>query len=533
MRQYFKHSKAARWAGLVSVVILGACSPVPQIAQPNQSSSLQTQAVEKYTSLAVKLTFIARASSSDPASRSYAASDVRHLVIKLFYLKDGAELPALDQHGVAVSVDVSPLDFDKTVTLPNVLLGRTYRVRFFAYKADGVNDSDLISRADGHADIQVLDASQLPDVILSVELTDDLKTGATPSPSPTDIQRTGDALSPGVTIVDGGYVQYDVATLAGGQSSGYVDGDLSVAEFQNPSDVAVDAQGDILVADTWNHCIRKITPTGVVSTVAGTSIPGFADGAGAEARFQNPSAIAVDAQGTIYVADSGNHCIRKVTPEGVVSTLAGDGLPGYVNGSGRSARFNDPEDIVVDGNGDVYVADSANHCIRKVSSSGEVGTFAGDGLSGMVDGQASTARFNFPMGLSLGLDGTLYVADSGNDRIRRVLRSGAVETVRFGGVGSFSSDSGLNLPTGIAVDSSGVLHIADSFNNLIRRVSDNGALITLAGDTEEGFADGLGSNAMFSFPRGLAFAVGGDMIIADYYNSAIRCLRKRHISGSP
>jgi sugar lactone lactonase YvrE len=162
-----------------------------------------------------------------------------------------------------------------------------------------------------------------------------------------------------------------VSTLAGrpgaGYAAGYADGLAAEAKFNSPRSVAVDGVGKVYVADTGNHCIRLISPDGQVSTLAGANEPGYVDGQGSEARFNFPSGIAVDADGNLYVADTANHSIRKIMPDGEVTTLAGNGEPGNVDGPGADARFRAPEGIAIDGKGNVYVADTGNHRVRKIA----------------------------------------------------------------------------------------------------------------------------------------------------------------------
>ena len=218
-----------------------------------------------------------------------------------------------------------------------------------------------------------------------------------------------------------------VSTLAGSGASGYTDGTGTSAQFSYPIGVAVDGAGNVYVADQNNHRIRKITTSGVVSTLAGSGTSGNADGTGTSAQFNNPYGVAVDGAGNVYVADYNNHRIRKITASGVVSTLAGS-TQGNTDGTGTSAQFNSPRGVAVDGAGNVYVADEYNHRIRKITASGVVGTLAGS-ASGYTDGTGTSAKFKNPYGVAVDGAGNVYVADRSNHRIRKITTSGVVSTL--------------------------------------------------------------------------------------------------------
>jgi sugar lactone lactonase YvrE len=323
-----------------------------------------------------------------------------------------------------------------------------------------------------------------------------------------------------------------VSTLAGlARSCGSADGTGSDARFSWPMGVSVDGSGNVYVADTANRTIRKITPSGVVSTLAGLAgSPGSVDGIGSAARFGYPTGVAVDGEGNVYVADAGNNTIRMVTPAGVVSTLAGlAGVAGSVDGTGSAARFNYPAGVTVDRSGNVYVGDTDNSTIRKIMPVGVVSTLAGlASNSGSVDGTGSGARFNGPRGVAVDGSGNVYLADSENFTIRKILPAGAVSTfaggVRtFGSADGTGSDARFNSPWGVAVGSSGNLYVADSQNHTIRKVTPAGVVSTLAGLAGSyGSADGTGSEARFYNPSGLAVDGSGNVYVADTYNQTIR-----------
>jgi DNA-binding beta-propeller fold protein YncE len=317
----------------------------------------------------------------------------------------------------------------------------------------------------------------------------------------------------------------EVSTLAGGEE-GFADGVGSDAMFHEPRGIAIDAAGNLYVADTWNHRIRKITPAGEVSTFAGGE-KGFADGIGGDAKFRRPLGIEVDAAGNLYVADTLNHRIRKITPTGDASTLAG-GEEGFADGIGSDAKFNSPIGIASDAAGNLYVADSVNNRIRKITSAGEVSTLAGS-ENGFADGIGGTAKFDAPVGIAVDVAGNLYVADLGNHCIRKITPAGEVSTLagsEMGFADGVGSDAMFLLPSGIASDAAGNLYVADTVNNRIRKITPAGEVSILAGG-EYGFADGIGSDARFFAPFGIASDAAGNLYVADTFNHRIRKIEIR------
>jgi len=323
---------------------------------------------------------------------------------------------------------------------------------------------------------------------------------------------------------------YSITTLAG-VPIGSADGTGGAARFNYPDGVASDSSGNLYVADTGNNTIRKVTPAGVVTTLAGTAgIIGSADGTGSHAQFSAPFGVAVDGSGNVYVADTGNNTIRKVTSAGVVTTLAGTaGVTGSADGTGSAAAFNGPSGVAVDTSGNVYVADTNNFTIRKITPAGVVSTLAGTaGSIGKLNGTGAAASFNTPYGVAVDGAGNVYVADTYNSAIRKVTAGGVVTTLA-GNPGSIGSANGTGVgarffyPFAIAADSAGNVFVADTGNDLIRAITPAGVVTTLAGMTEvQGSADGAGTAATFYYPEGVAVDGSDNVYVADTGNTTIR-----------
>jgi len=303
--------------------------------------------------------------------------------------------------------------------------------------------------------------------------------------------------------------------------------------LQSPVSLTMDGPGNLYVADAAGNTIRKISPAGQVTTLAGSAgSVGSQDGAGSDARFNQPGGITVDPAGNLYVADTGNAVIRRITQSGVVSTVAGSAASrGNRDGVGSAAWFNSPNGIAVDGSGNLYVADALNATIRKVAPDGTVSTLAGAaGVPGDADGAGSAARFNHPAGIATD-NRQIYVVDTYNSTIRRISLDGMVTTVA-GSAGISGSNDGagsyalFNQPAGVAADpasDAGSFYVADTGNGTIRRVTSGGAVTALAGIAGiAGLGDGSGSNALFNQPRGLVVDGSRNLWVADSGNGAIR-----------
>ena len=327
--------------------------------------------------------------------------------------------------------------------------------------------------------------------------------------------------------------QDSVTTLAGQPLvSGTANGTGTNALFSDPAAIVADASGNYFIADSRNDAIRKVTPGGVVTTFAGQlGVSGTANATGTNATFDTPSGLVFDGSGNLFVSDTGNNVIRKITAAGAVTTFAGGaGNGGFLDGASGSALFNSPLGIAVSSNGAVFVADGGNHCIRKISG-GAVTTFAGSPqLWGSADGIGTNAQFNGPCGLKFDSHGNLFVSDANNNTIRKITAAGVVTT--FAGAagqdGTADGDLGsarFRSPAELAFDQKGNLFVADSFNQTIRKISMNGIVSTVCGTagiagTNSG-ANGVGK--LFN-PYGLVVAADGSLVVVDTYNELVRAV---------
>ncbi|MFF8434595.1 NHL domain-containing protein [Streptomyces bacillaris] len=348
---------------------------------------------------------------------------------------------------------------------------------------------------------------------------------------------------------DGENADPPIRTVAGIRTAGFKGENepATSAQLNGPYGVAVDSTGTLYFSDYSNHRVRKITTDGKISTVAGTGRAGYGgDGGPATGALLNcPRELAVDSTGAVYIADDGNHRIRKITADGKISTVAGTGHPGSTGDGGPAvgARLNRPLGVAVDSTGVLYIAEYDGQRVRKVGTDGKISTVAGNGQGGFRgdDGPATSAQLNRPFGVAVDGADELYIADTSNHRIRKVTADGKISTVAGKGTAGFDGDGGpatsaqLSSPLGVAVDSAGALHITDHNNHRIRKITADGTIRTVAGSATAGF-DGDGgpaTSAQLNKPYGIAFDCVDTLYIADHVNHRIRRVASPRMAGMP
>lgn len=447
----------------------------------------------------------------------YSQSSINHLILKL-YTYDETE------HDQNIQRTLLNAQLDNPIVFSNLKPNTNYRIRAYAYATS--NETVLISDS----------TTSYTEVTL---VQDDRPTVNNIPVHLIDRSFEGQATS-SVAINAGGYspigsetfeITRVLTTLAGNGTAGKLDGAGAGARFNEPIHVAIDNAGYLYVADRTNQSIRKVTQGGGVTTLAGgMGTSGTADGSGGNARFTLPYGVAVDGSGYVYVGDNNGETVRKITPAGVVSTLAGmPGASGSVDGTGTGARFYYLLGLDVDAAGNVYVADEYNHAIRKVTTGGVVTTIVGSlGSSGYLDGNGTAALLRGPTDVKLDASGNLYIVDRGNNAIRKMTSAGVVTTIAGNGTSGFVDGIGLNArfygPFSLDRDNFGNLYIADAWNHAIRKVTPNGVVTTILGGTQ-GFVDGTGTATRFNMPYGIAIDSAGTLYIGDRYNHSIRLAR--------
>ena len=329
-----------------------------------------------------------------------------------------------------------------------------------------------------------------------------------------------------------------ITSVAGcGSRGAFGDGGFATnASLSFPQNVTMDIGGNIYVVDTYNALIRKVDTNGIISTLAGNGSMGYSGDGGlaVNAKLYLPGAAAVDPCGNLIIADTFNNCLRKVDAFGVITTVAGNGLAGYSGDGGLAvnARLNAPNGLAFDLNGNLYVSDANNNCIRKIDVNGIITTVAGNGVAGFAgDGGAATnASLNAPGGIVLDSFGNLFIADSGNNRVRRVDLNGIITTLAGSGMlgyfgdGGFATNASFTTPCSLALDGMGNLFIADTYNNCIRRVCTNGVIDTVAGSPSSSTLGdgGAATNASLFFPSGIVISSAGTLMVADAGNNVVR-----------
>ncbi|MEJ7931757.1 hypothetical protein WG922_17420 [Ramlibacter sp. AN1015] len=314
--------------------------------------------------------------------------------------------------------------------------------------------------------------------------------------------------------------------LAGAPSYGSIDASGAAARFNRPRGVVSDSSGNLYVADTGNCSIRKISVSGVVTTFAGSTACGLVDGQGTSARFVEPWGMTIDGSDNLYLTDGNS--VRKITPAATVTTVAGSTAEGDSDGTGNSASFRGPRGVVVGPDGNLYVADTENYRIRKIAPNGVVTTLAGTSTFGTLDGTGTAARFDKPSGIVIDSKGNLFVSDYTAERIRKITAGGLVTTFAGGAattatlIDAVGAAAKFLAPAGLAIDESDNIYVADSYNNSIRKISPAAVVTTLAGSGDLGNLDGAALSASFFNPEALTVGRDGSIFVADTWNDQIR-----------
>jgi len=327
-----------------------------------------------------------------------------------------------------------------------------------------------------------------------------------------------------VAVVDA-QAQVRVESFAGSGQAGFADSDGQVGQFNRPHGLAIDGKGNIYVSDRGNHAIRVVTPFGDIRTLAGNGKEGNADGVGAAASFKQPIAVAVDKTGSVYVADRDNHVVRAIDPSGKVLVVAGTGTKGFANGPASSAQFNEPYGVALSPDErTLYVADYLNHAIRAIDPAGrQVTTLASNGTAGFTNGVGDKAQFNQRYNVKADANGRLYVPDQNNHAIRRVDPDGTVSTVAGNGQSGFAdgkpSEARFNNPTGLIIAADGTIYVADRNNHRIRAIGPAGEITTSG---VAGQQDGPAQTAKFNRPIDVVLTSDGALVVSEESNHRLR-----------
>ena len=335
-----------------------------------------------------------------------------------------------------------------------------------------------------------------------------------------------------------------IATVAGTGVAGCLGdgGAAATAQLNGNNGIFVDAIGNILVCDAGNNCVRKITTSGIITTIAGTGIAGFSGDGGqaTAAKLNNPGDLVEDALGNIYISDGSNNRIRKINVSGVITTFAGNGATGYAGDGGPATaavtEFHNPYGLAFDASGSLFIADEFNHCIRKVDmSTGIISTVAGTGSPAYTGdgGLAVAATLQYPIYISFDLPGNMYISDNGNHCIRKVNTSGRIVTIAGTGSPGNSGDGGpataalLKFPGGTVSDAAGNLYIASGYDYTLRKIDNTGIITTIAGTGIPGYnGDGFAATAtQFNVVYDVVFDIDGSLLISDLVNNRIRTFR--------
>lgn len=328
-----------------------------------------------------------------------------------------------------------------------------------------------------------------------------------------------------------------ISTIVGDGFAGFTGdgGAATSARLNTPYGICTDAAGNIYIPDAGNRRLRKIDPSGVISTIAGTGVLGYSGDGGpaSAAQLNEPSCVFADGSGNIFIADQYNNCVRKIDVSGIITTVAGNGTAGFSGdgGAATSAKLNRPYSVAVDASGNIFIADRLNNRIRKVNTSGTISTFAGAGTAGFSgDGGTATAAQLFqPVSLCISSGGDMYITDWGNYRVRKVNAAGTISTIAGDGSLSYADgvpaiSTGLIYPYGVSIDCGGNIYVGEANGYRVRRINTSGVIHTIAGNGTFGYSGdgGPATAAQLLFPMALAIDAAGDMLVSDQGNHCIR-----------